>query len=488
VRVAALLDEFSANSFSSSFHGFDVLPDRWREQFECHRPQVFMCESAWSGRDSKVRPWKGRVYASRNLPGENRGILLDILAHCRKEGIPTVFWNKEDPTHYTDRVHDFVSTASEFDHVFTTAIECVPRYRADFGLHSVHALPFAANPALFNPIEAAPRSEAVTFAGGWYANHVDRSETMRRILRGFRDGGRELEIYDRFYGSEDCLHQWPEEYAPFLRPPVPHDEVALIYKRSRFALNINTVTASRTMFARRVFELMASNTLVLSNHSIGVEEMFGRDVVFCDREPYRFGTMTDAEIDAIRERNLNLVLKKHSYRHRWEEILTAISFSFRPAMDAVTVVWPLSRREDASRALDWLHLEADLSQDRLLLLALDDMPPLEVARLYEDHNRFQVATTSLRHAEDLQIEGAYAPIETDHLLLVAPEGLPSAGWLKMARGHLQYADDFALTPTKRNYSRFRMQSWTGTPHNLLLSRKGLLALSRGSPLPRLLPI
>ena len=32
-------------------------------------------------------------------------------------------------------------------------------------------------------------------------------------------------------------------------------------------LNINTVTDSDTMFARRVFELMSSNTLVISNYS-----------------------------------------------------------------------------------------------------------------------------------------------------------------------------------------------------------------------------
>ncbi|OZO45849.1 hypothetical protein CGU37_27150, partial [Pseudomonas fluorescens] len=177
IRAAVILDEFSANSFDDSFDGVHLHPERWRDQFEAHRPEVFFCESAWSGRDSKLRPWKGKIYASKNFPRENRGILLEILEHCRANKIPTVFWNKEDPTHYTDRVHDFVKTAANFDHVFTTAEECVASYKADYGLKSVHALPFATNPGLFNPIEAAPRSEAVVFAGSWYANHIERSET-----------------------------------------------------------------------------------------------------------------------------------------------------------------------------------------------------------------------------------------------------------------------------------------------------------------------
>jgi len=445
VRVAAILDEFSTNSFGSAFQGTALVPDRWQEQFEEARPQVFFCESAWSGADSKVRPWKGRIYASKNFQKENRGILLDILAHCRRVGIPTVFWNKEDPTHYTDRVHDFVKTAMEFDHVFTTASECVPRYKSEYGLKSVHALPFATNPALFNPIEQAPRQDVITFAGSWYANHIERSEDMNRILRLLRESGYDLEIYDRYHGDGDPLHKWPEEYAPLLHPAVPHDQVSTIYKRGRFALNINTVTQSRTMFARRVFELMSSNTLVLSNHSVGVEEMFGQDVIFCDREPRRLASLSRQEIDAIRERNLDLVLSKHTYRHRWEEILTAIGFRFRPAAEAITVVWPVADDNDARAGVTWFQQEADLARDRLLLLATAEMQPLDVTQLYERYNRFGITVTSLRHAEDLSLADRYAPVQTGHMMLVYNTP-PPTGWLAKARKHLQYTDSVPIAP------------------------------------------
>lgn len=446
IRVAAILDEFSVGSFASVFQATHLHPDTWRAQFEAADPQIFFCESAWSGADSRLRPWKGRIYASSNFPKENRGVLLEILAHCRARGIPTVFWNKEDPTHYPDRIHDFVKTATAFDHVFTTAVECVPQYRAEYGLASVHALPFATNPQIFNPLDDGPRSDAVIFAGSWYANHVERSEIMHRILDALIASGRGLEIYDRYHGGSDPLHAWPAEYRPYLRPAVSHAETAALYKRSRLGLNINTVTASRTMFARRAFELMSSNTLVISNHSRGLEEMFGDDVVFADRDPGRLAALSSAEIDGMRARNLDLVLARHTYRHRWEEILTAIGFPFVPAAEAVTAIWPVASRAAAEAGLAWFRHAGDPARDRLLLVALPEMPGLEVAALYEDFNRFGATVTALSHAEDLAIAGRYAPVATAHAALVDPESPPPPGWLRRARLHLQYAGERGIVP------------------------------------------
>src|SRR5690606_42129684 len=42
--------------------------------------------------------------------------LSELLAHCRSQGIPSLFWNKEDPVHF-DR---FRKAAALCDHVFTT--------------------------------------------------------------------------------------------------------------------------------------------------------------------------------------------------------------------------------------------------------------------------------------------------------------------------------------------------------------------------------
>ncbi len=53
------------------------------------------------------------------------------------------------------------------------------------------------------------------------------------------------------------------------------EEILQAYKGYRYGLNMNSIKGSPTMFARRVFELMACNTVVLSNHSDGIVEQFG---------------------------------------------------------------------------------------------------------------------------------------------------------------------------------------------------------------------
>ena len=67
--------------------------------------------------------------------------MQDILAWAAEFGVPTAFWNKEDPVHF----QTFLNTARGFDHVFTTDIDCIHRYKAALGHDQVHFLPFAAS-------------------------------------------------------------------------------------------------------------------------------------------------------------------------------------------------------------------------------------------------------------------------------------------------------------------------------------------------------
>lgn len=455
-RVALIADEFTTNSFSDEFIAIPIEPTDWREKFEQYQPEIFFCESAWSGPDPKSRPWKGKIYASKNFPKENRTVLLEILAHCRKKGIPTVFWNKEDPTHYNDRVHDFVKTARNFDFVFTTAAECVDSYKNDYGVSHAFALPFATNPRLFNPMETGTRSSHVVFAGSWYANHVQRSKDMEHILDAIRADGYELEIYDRYHGDTDPLHIWPELYHPFLRPSQPHERMPAVYKSSRFGLNFNTVTASPTMFARRVFELMSSNTLVISNYSRGTDEMFGDLIVYPDKQPKRLRALSDTDIDELRQRALHKVLGEHTYKQRWLQMLRCVGMAHAARDFTITATCLVGQQADALEAIAWFQQHGQRQPgSRLLVVANAQMPDLEVAELYRQFNRFGVSVTSSSHATRYAILGRYQPIETSHFLAFNPRNPPPADWLSRAALHLQYATEYPLTPANDAQQRYR---------------------------------
>lgn len=399
VRVAMVLDEFSYNSFRFDCVPIVVEPTSWRETFERELPDLFLCESAWSGVDSEKRPWKGKVYASENFDEENRSEILDILEYCRNKGIPTVFWNKEDPSHYPDKTHNFVDTAVRFDHVFTSAIECVERYKEDHGHTSVHALPFAVQPRLFNPIEHWQRSTDIVFAGGWYENHVDRSEQMRVMFDRALESGRGLKIYDRFYGTGDPAHVFPTEYQRYLNPPVPHAAVAEVYKESDIGMTINTETESETMFARRIFELMACNTYVVSNYSAGVEKFFGNNVAFLDRDAATLTALTPEAMERAKAENLELVLSEHTYRARLEYIYEIAGIEYENSAGTSLVV-EIRHADEAVRAVDYLHSQAS-QFGRLVLLAKSSIDPLHVAELFAEHHSSEINVL----AEKLLLDG-----------------------------------------------------------------------------------
>lgn len=388
LKVAIILDEFSFNSFKDEFTPLIITPSNWKMVFAQQKPDLFFCESAWSGTDSVNRPWKGKIYASVNFPKENRNELLEILDYCNTHGIPTIFWNKEDPTHYPDRVHDFVKTACLFDFVFTTAQECVEQYKQEYGLENVYALPFATNPAVFNPIDnpETPRTEKIVFAGSWYANHIERSKTMHKLFDSLIGNGYELEFYNRYYNDNDPNHLIPEQYRKYEKPSVSNKETSRIYKSSLFGLNLNTVVDSETMFARRVFELMSSNTLVLSNHSKGMEKMFGNNVLFLDTEPSRLKALTHQEIERIREENLNNVLANHTYQKRFESILNTVGIIYDKEQEKITLTVKVSNTEQLQEEIRLFQQKFRDDKYRLLAVLTDAISDLDAAELYSELN------------------------------------------------------------------------------------------------------
>ncbi len=105
------------------------------------RLDLLFVESAWHGNGDA---WQYHLTGT-SAP---RPAIVELVQWCRDHGVPTVFWNKEDPVHYAD----FLDTARLFDHVWTTDSDRVPDYHRDLGHDRVGVLPFAAQQSLHNPI------------------------------------------------------------------------------------------------------------------------------------------------------------------------------------------------------------------------------------------------------------------------------------------------------------------------------------------------
>jgi len=396
LNVAMLVDLFTYNSFKYECNAYPIEPSNWLEIFKNNKIDIFFCESAWSGVDSVKRPWKGQVYSSINFQKENRTILLSVLKYCKENNIPTIFWNKEDPTHYPDKVHNFVDTAIKFDHIFTTSIECVEKYKKEYGHKSVHLLMFATQPRLFNPINKFNRTDEIIFAGSWYKQHKTRCKEMEIILDKIIESGYKLKIYNRYSESDDPNHLFPEKYQPYVNPCLSHDKLDIAYKGSKMALNINTVVDSESMFARRVFELMSSNTLVISNYSKGMELLFGENVYFTEENK-------PLEIKGIEEKRgsaLYDVLKNHTYEIRFKQILDNIGFKYRENDKSISFIYEITDLSDSEKAYN--HFMTISYKDKQAVFIVESNSDLnEILFRYQGNKVNVVSRHFIENYEDI---------------------------------------------------------------------------------------
>ena len=315
LKVACVMDEFTFGSYRYECDLMPLTPANWKPEIEGFGPELLFIESAWRGKDDL---WGSKV-------GHNGQELQDILAWCRQHKVPTVFWNKEDPVHF----ETFLTTAKQFDHVFTTDIDCIHRYKGALGHERVYLLPFACQPALHNPIELYERKDAFCFAGAYYARYPERTRDLGNFvceLPKFRP----LEIFDRNFGKDDVNYQFPEEYQPYIVGTLPFEKIDTAYKGYRYAINLNSIKQSQSMFARRVFELLGCNTLTVSNFSRGVRLLFGDLVVTTDNGEEmlrRLQLLAEDPLnsDKLRLAALRKVMQEHTYTQRLLYVMSKVT-------------------------------------------------------------------------------------------------------------------------------------------------------------------
>lgn len=315
LKMAAIMDEFTFQCYAPECHLLQLTPDAWQNEMNEFKPDLLFIETAWQGKDSL---WNKKISGCD-------ATLRELIKYCHEKKIPVVFWSKEDPPHYSV----FLPVARLADVVFTTDVDCVPYYKRDLGHNRVYLLPFAAQPALHNPLEKYDRKQSFCFAGSWYCRYPKRQKDFRALMEALKMENAEIEIYDRMAGKNDPSACFPAEFKPFIKGVLPYAEIDKAYKGYAFGINMNTVKNSQSMFARRVYELAASNTVVVSNYSRGLSNLFGDLVIASDNAGELSRRLRPVLADKTAYRKLRLaalrhVFASHTYAHRLEYIRSKI--------------------------------------------------------------------------------------------------------------------------------------------------------------------
>ncbi|ARF08663.1 glycosyltransferases group 1 [Catovirus CTV1] len=313
IIIGIVADIFTFENIDSIFNCIYIKPDHdlINTNFD-----IFFCESAWAGIDEQ---WRDQIFESPKK-------ILRILEHCKKKKIPTVFYAKEDPIFFDG----FKNSAILFDMVITTSLECVTKYR-ELGCKNVMSTTFLINPIIHNPIKTVSINK-IAFPGSYY-NFLDNRCNIMDIILNNLCNNYSIDIYDRKYMHNKAAYQiknmeinkskceYPDKFTKYIKPSLTYSQVIdNVYKKYKCVLNINTVSDSKSMFSRRVMELAACGTNIISNESLGMKNIFGNNIYYLTNDnKYDL----EADINMMPDTNIRLyelVHKKYTYKHLFRKI------------------------------------------------------------------------------------------------------------------------------------------------------------------------
>lgn len=341
IRVACILDEFSYEGFKYECQLEQLRKKTWKDQIDSLDPHFLLVESAWRGVDKE---WQRQLGKLEHNP---KSQIYELLDYCNKKEIKTVFWNKEDPSNY----NHFIGAATLFDFIFTTDLNCIQKYYQDIGHRQVYVLPFAAQPFIHNPIDSCNEKKGnVAFAGSWYAaKHAERRIDLYTLLETAKEFG--LTIFNRNYNRGARDFEFPKEFNNYIVGSLSYPELIKALKLFKVCINVNTEKNSPTMCSRRVFELLASGTNVISNYSKSIEEMFGPIVPLCNSREDIIKNLSlllkNYEYSRrLGQLGIRAVYEKHLYKHRFKTIVGTLGLEEDSCNTEGVSIITITKRED----------------------------------------------------------------------------------------------------------------------------------------------
>lgn len=392
IKVACVMDRFTLDSFSPECNLFEVTPMDWKSEIDEFKPDMLFIESAWQGKDGL---WYRKI-------ANGSTEFFEMSSYCQEQNIPIVFWNKEDPV-YTDV---FMVVARMADVVFTTDIDCIKKYKDTLKHDNVYHLHFAAQPVTHNPIEKYERKDKYCFAGAYYHRYKERSEVFDRFSEVFiNDKG--LDIYDRNYKSALPEHAFPSSYDKYILGKLDPSEIDVAYKGYNYGINMNSISQSQTMFARRVFEMLASNTVTIGNYSRGTKNYFG-DLTICtndedtlkkDLDKY---CGNDTNLRKYRLQGLRKVLSQHLYEDRLNYIVEKVfKVSLKRNLTRIIALGYANNLNEAKLIIDNFNRQCYKNKE-LYIITNNDNKIIDIKNLINTSNNIKVLNES--EAEELKIQ------------------------------------------------------------------------------------
>ena len=189
-----------------------------------------------------------------------------------------------------------------------------------------------------------------------------------------------FDIFSRQLGGAP-QYQFPAPYDKAVRNSLPYDQMLTAYHAYKTVLNVNSVTNSASMCARRIFEATACGTAVVSAPSPAISEFYPNGLVtVADDENSAYQKLRILiRSDEFRERQVHLAQRQtwnhYTYEKRVDTVLETIGISPARKRRMISVISPTIRPENLSIIFE--NFGRQSYRDKQLLISCHGFKPDE---------------------------------------------------------------------------------------------------------------
>jgi hypothetical protein len=166
----------------------------------------------------------------------------------------------------------------------------------------------------------------------------------------------------------------------------------------------------------------------------------------------------------MREDALNLVLEKHTYKKRWEQILDSIEAPYAHESTNITCIFYAEKGFNFTRIYEaYSKLKMQINTNRLLIILSKNLSDEEISTYYISYNKFEVGILSESYFEKYSINKEYSPIETNYFLFLDCLEIDLIGqFVSKAILHSQYAENSLIGKSESSkYTYLDHENYSG---------------------------
>lgn len=438
--VLASLDARTRRLFDPEARLVALDEANWRAQMR-HKPAILMVDSCRTG-DLSARSSKS---------AQIEGGLGAILQACRSRGIPSVLWHR--PSSWSGR-----PTALErsFDLVIAGGADAEEGLARELGAERVVRLAGAAQPVLHNPIGAraavVPRAG---FADGWpTSDEDDHCLRLEALLDPLFDA-RLLDIYEPEAGAG---LGFPMPYRAVVVGTLANDELTDTYKRHAVFLDVESQAPSTELATRRIFEILACATPVVTAPSRDVEELLG-DVVVTANTARKMRDAVEALVsdpvkrDQMGQRGHRHVMNHHTCSRRFDEITHRLGLGGVSTRDPlVSIVCVSNRPEFLDHAIASIRRQRYANAEVIFVMNSSRFDRSEVYGRVAELNRSRVVDVSDDATLADCINEALEHAQGEYFAKFDDDDHYGANYLTDLMFAFEYADDAGIVGKRTCYA------------------------------------